>query len=126
MRPWLLSLSLERSHIHLSRQRQEQPFNTLCLSPTPPSRHVPSGLTQTKPTQRSPISLASQLWQHPAEGQSLFSRFYRSSNQPPDKSEQKRKHVRTMHNRSSCGPKGRKKRITRGFNLNLTSHPSQK
>ena len=82
-RPWLLSLSLQRPHIHLSRQRPERLFNTLCLSPTPPSLHVPAGLTQTKPTQRGPIRLASQLWQRPGKGQSPLSRFYTSCNQTP-------------------------------------------
>lgn len=83
MRPWLLSLSLQRPHIHLSRQRLERLFNTLCLSLTAPSLHVPAGLIQTKPAQRGPIRLASQLWQRPAKCQSPLSRFYTSCNQTP-------------------------------------------
>lgn len=56
------------AHIRLSQQQRGLLFNTLCLSPTQPSLHVPAGLTQTKPTQRGPIRLASQLWQRPAKG----------------------------------------------------------
>lgn len=61
-RPWLLWLSLRRSHIRLNRQQRELLFNTLCLSQTPVSLHVPAGLTQTKPAQRDSIRLASQIW----------------------------------------------------------------
>lgn len=91
-RPWLLPLSLQRPHIRLSWQQLEWLFNTLCSSPTPQILHVPVGLTRTKLTQRGPITLASQLWQCRAEGQSTLSRFYTSTNQtPPDTSEQKKK-----------------------------------
>lgn len=80
-RPWLLSRSVRAPQIHLSRQQQGRLFNTSCSSPTLPSRHVPVGLTQTKPTHRGLVRLASQLWQHPAKGQSPLSRLYISLNQ---------------------------------------------
>ena len=52
MRPWLLSLSPQLPHIHLTRQRRGLLFNTRYLSPATPRLHVPARLTATKPTQK--------------------------------------------------------------------------
>lgn len=58
-----------------------------CLIPSVWARHhrlhVPVGLTQTKPTQRATMRLASQLWRHCARAQSPLSRFYTSCNKIP-------------------------------------------
>lgn len=84
-----------------------------CLSPTPPGPHVPAGLTQTKTCPKRPES----DW-HPSYGRvppGARARSADSANpviRPPDKTEQKGKHARTMHNRST----GRKTAlITRGL-----------
>lgn len=89
LRPWLLSLSLQHPNIGLSRPQWELLFNTLCLSRTPVSLHVPAGLTQTKPA-KGPWQTGIPTMSH-AQVHSRLSRFYASWNQrSPNKSQQKR------------------------------------